>query len=106
MRVSVLPEDGPVVAPPGVRPEVWAGALPAESAPLVIAPASEQGWFGGTAVAAWSPELLAAGLTLREAAEELDRCFSARAPGVAVALLPYDGPIAVARYAGGLIRTG
>jgi para-aminobenzoate synthetase/4-amino-4-deoxychorismate lyase len=93
-----------VVAPPGIRPEVWARTLPAESAPLVLAPASARGWFGGTAIAVWRPDCLAEGLTLREAAVEMERCFSARTPAVAVALLPYDGPSVVARYGGGLVR--
>lgn len=102
----MLPEDGCVVAPPGVLPEAWSSAVPGDAALLVLAPGSSGGWFGGRSVVAWSPRDLAAGLSHADAAAELQHSFSAQGPpGLSAALLPYDGPATVARYTGGLVWT-
>lgn len=102
---AVLPEDGRVVCPPSVRPETWAGVVADKAAPFVIAPASERGWFRGRALAGWSPASLVGGLSLAQAAHELQRAFCARTPCLTVALLPYSGPATIARYTGGLVWT-
>lgn len=101
----MLPEDGRIVAPAHVRPESWLGVVAGEAAPVVVAPASARGWFDGRAMVAWSPEALVEGVTLLEAADELERTLAAGTPGLTVALLPYDGAAVVARYSGGLVRT-
>lgn len=101
----MLPVDGPIVAPRSVEPEAWAHALAGTEMPLVIAPASERGWFGGLAVIAWSPVFSAEGVALDEAAAMLERSLAADAPCLTAAFLPYDGSWTVATYAGGLIRT-
>lgn len=103
--VAVLPEDGRIVAPATTGPAAWLRVLPDDAAPLVLAPGSARGWFGGRTVVTWSPAGLSDGLTLREASDELDRSFSSGAPSVTAALLPYDGSAAAARYTGGLVRT-
>jgi len=101
----VLPECGPVVAPPGVTPDAWMRALPVEAVPFVVAPASSRGWFEGRTLVAWSPSCFAAGLAEREAAEALDATFSSTGPSLAVALLPYGSTCTVAQYTGGLMLT-
>ena len=101
----MLPVDGRIVAPPSVSPESWACALAGEAEPLVLVPGSARGWFGGTAIVAWAPRGTAAGLSVGAAAEELERSFTARAPSLTVACLPYDGPASTARYSGGLLKT-
>lgn len=101
----MLPEDGRIVAPPEVSPGSWVSALADEAEPLVLAPDSARGWFGGRAIVAWSPQGFVTGLDPRDAADELERSFTAETPSLTVVLLPYDGPAAAARYTGGLIRT-
>jgi|GEM_PF-391182 len=101
----MLPVDGRVIAPPSVGSEWWASAIPCDVMPLVLAPASDGGWFGGLHVVAWLPELFTEGVSRQQAADILERCASARTPCLAAALLPYDGTATVARYAGGLVRT-
>ena len=76
-----------------------------ETAPLVLAPGSAQGWFFGRAVVAWSPDSVAEGLTFREATEQLEHAFAAETPCLAVALLPYDGAASAACYSGGLVSS-
>lgn len=101
----MLPEDGSIVAQPTVTPEAWSHVLPAESMPLVLAPGSTRGWFGGQAVIAFSPSTYADGLSRDEAAATLERTLAGRAPGLAVALLRYDGAAVAASYPGGLVLT-
>ncbi|MGB4580621.1 MAG: bifunctional anthranilate synthase component I family protein/class IV aminotransferase [Coriobacteriia bacterium] len=101
----MLPVDGRVIAPPSVGPEWWASAIPCDAMPLVLAPASDGGWFGGLQVVVWSPESFAQGVSRQRAADVLERCALARTPCLAAALLPYDGTATVAHYTGGLVRT-
>jgi len=102
----VLPEDGPIVAPPDVPPHAWVGALPGDASVLVLAPGSARGWFGGRAVVAWAPEAVAGGLTPSEAADGLQRAYSGEGtPRLTAALLPYTGAATIARYPGGLVHT-
>lgn len=101
----MLPVDGTVVAPPGVRPEAWVHALPPETHPLALAPASDRGWFGGLSVVAWSPCSIDCERPLSEVTEGLLDCFSTTTPCLGVALLPYCGPASWALYTGGLLRT-
>ncbi len=99
----MLSAPGPVVAPADVAPEHWARALPADAAPLILAPTSERGWFDGACVVAWGPSLMAEGLATAEAADILEAAFRSTEPALVAALLPYDGSATVARYAGGLV---
>ena len=101
----MLPVDGRVVAPPDIRASAWLGSVSGEEAPLVLAPGSTRGWFGGRAVVAWAPTLRREGLTLAEAARELEISFSADTVSLTVVLLPYDGPATTTRYPGGLVWT-
>lgn len=101
----MVPEDGRIVAPPHVPASAWLDALPAGCSPLVLAPGSVRGWFGGRAIIAWSPVSLSSGLPLSTAAAELERAFCAGVPCLAAALLPYEGAATSARYAGGLVHT-
>lgn len=101
----MLPDDGPIVAGPDVPADSWLGVLSAADCPLVLAPGSTRGWFEGRAVIAWGPAELLGGLTFAQAAERLDRAYLSRVACLSAALLPYDGPAVVARYAGGLVLT-
>ena len=101
----MLPVDGSIVAPPQVRPESWAHALSESSALLILAPGSMRGWFAGHAVVAWSASGVSAGLSLEEAAHELESPSAPTSPVLAAAVLSYDGSATVARYDGGLVWT-
>ncbi|HSK48328.1 MAG TPA: bifunctional anthranilate synthase component I family protein/class IV aminotransferase, partial [Coriobacteriia bacterium] len=98
-------EHGRIVAARQITPERWLDALPDSVMPIVLAPGSTRGWFGGRAVVAWSPSLVADGLTLLEAAEEIQRSFDSPEPCLTVALLRYEGSAVVATYSGGVVRT-
>ncbi|PKQ19824.1 MAG: hypothetical protein CVT66_08170 [Actinobacteria bacterium HGW-Actinobacteria-6] len=101
----MLPENGPIVAASDVSADAWLSSLPLGSEPLVLAPGSSRGWFGGRAVVAWSPESTAASLTLEEATSELKRALSADSSEMCAALMPYSGTATMARYSGGLVHT-
>ena len=101
----MLPIDGPIVAPPGVRPEAWVSALSPASAPFALAPASGRGWFGGVEIVAWAPRSMANGSALSEVTDGLLDCSSGPDPCLGVALLPYSGPGVWACYTGGIVRT-
>ena len=101
----MLPLTGPVVASPDVSPPAWIAALDDAALPIALVPGSGRGWFGGLAIVAWAPEMQADGLTLAEAAAALECTFDAGGAELTVALLPYDAPASVARYAGGLVLT-
>jgi anthranilate/para-aminobenzoate synthase component I len=69
----------------------------AETSPLlVLAPASERGWFGGCGLVASGGAVEPAGC-LGEAAEALESAFAGQSPPVAV-LLPYEGPPSIVRF--------
>lgn len=101
----MVPEDGRIVAPPHVPADAWLDALPAGCGPLVLAPGSTRGWFGGRAIVAWSPQSVAERLPIPDAATVLDDAFSTDAPCLVAALLPYEGLATTARYTGGLVLT-
>lgn len=87
-------------------PEAFAAVLPAERVPLVLAPSSERGWFGGRALVAWDPVDIVRGLDARGAGEALEEAFAGSPGEVAVALVTYEGLAVVVRYAGALAREG
>lgn len=78
--------------------------LAPERHPLVLAPSSEDGWFGGRAFAAADPIDLRAGVSLDEAAAALEEAYTAEQPMAVAVLAAYDGTCTVARYAGFAIR--
>ena len=104
----MLPEDGPVIAPPETTPAAWAASLPAERSPLVLASASERGWFGGRALIALDPvsvDELASEDALDDAGRVLDTARLATDATLTALLLEYEGGGSVARYESGLILT-
>lgn len=92
------------VAPTSTRAAEILAALPAETMPLALAPASNRGWFGGLELVTWAPSSIQHGLTLREAADGLLGCFAGSEPQLAAALVPYDGSATLALYTGGVVR--
>ncbi len=84
------------------RPPAWLATL-AHRRPLVLAPDGARGWFRGRAIVAFDPvdggTLAGNGPeALHAAGAVLERAHSARAPLLAVALLPYSGDVRWALY--------
>ncbi len=102
---------GPVVAPSGVSLAGWLSGLRGR-APLVLAPSSAAGWFGGTPIVACDPvsfDTLPADVRvpyrLTPSLARAGACLDAGIRGecLSVALLGYDGSGAAACYRRGLL---
>ena len=99
---------GGFAAAPDVAPSAWLSTL-AGRRPLVLAPDSARGWFGGRAIVAFDPvdggTFTGTGHgALQAAGAVLERALGAREPLLAVALLPYSGDVRWALYARGVAR--
>ncbi len=97
----MLPHLSDIFAPPEFGPAEWARAL-AGRHPLVLAPSSSRGWFGGRVRVAWDPAEIRSGLRLAQAGEALQAAFDGETPGVCAALATYEGACTVMRYEGGV----
>ena len=71
---------------------------------IVLAPASDRGWFGGRAIVAWDPIETHTDLALADAGALLQTTFDACTPGLMAVLAPYEGACTAVRYSGGLIH--
>lgn len=111
---------GEVVAPSSLPAEAFGLALDAARTPLVLAPASERGWFGGHAVVAWDPVSSEnpggpaddpaarvgtgdAPSSLAQAAALLEAAFESEVPKLTAVLARYDGECHSATYGGALV---
>ncbi|MDP2182285.1 MAG: anthranilate synthase component I family protein [Actinomycetota bacterium] len=92
--------------PATTRPEadVLAGLIP-ESSPLLLAPSSSGGWFGGEHLACQEPVEIHTGASVGDVAAVLTASLESRRPSCAAALVPYEGPCRVHVYDGGLSST-
>lgn len=72
--------------------------------PLALIPSDPTGWFSGTSLLAVDPVMRRVGVSLDQAAEELESTFSAERFELAAVLVGYDGTAEVRRYAGALSR--
>ena len=98
---------GPLVAGPEVSAADWLVAL-SDREPLVLDPAREAGWFGGTALVAVDPVASGkiagcSGASLSAVGAVLQEAFDAIEPRLTVVLVPYSGDSAFAAFAGGLV---
>lgn len=66
--------------------------------PLILAPASARGWFGGRNLEARDPEELLWDCSLVEASRALEATFSGEREGLTAALMPYEGSARVIHY--------
>jgi para-aminobenzoate synthetase component 1 len=99
----VLDAHGPVVAPADTPPCAWAAALPRRSLPLVLAPGTARGWFGGTPVAAWAPARVHDPSTLEAAGDALEATMAGRGQCLTCAVLSYEGGSTLVEYRGGVV---
>lgn len=65
---------------------------------LRLSPMSSHGWFGGRSLRAEEPVEVRSGLTLAEAAAELEAAFESSAPALVVAIVTYEGAATLARF--------
>lgn len=65
---------------------------------LVLAPASERGWFGGRGLVATAPVEVRSDVTLARAAEALEAEFEGRGAGLTAVLAAYDGTCTVVAF--------
>jgi len=96
---------GPVIAPRSFTPADWA-SLPAERCPLVLAPLTTRGWFGGVPLVALDPvEIVEAGAKdgLARAASMIEQAMSSDSPLLCATALDYDGSCTAHLYHGGLV---
>ncbi len=96
-------DRGDVLFPASVTPQALAAAIPTPRRPLVLAPSSQRGWFGGRALVALDPVELRDGLSLAEAGAALSHAYEAQNPVLAAVLAAYDGTCVFARYEGALV---
>lgn len=88
----------PAISPP--EADILA-RLTSDSCPVLLAPASDGGWFGGQHLACFDPSEVRAGLDLEGVAEVLQAALESERPVCAAALLPYDGSCRTHVYTGG-----
>lgn len=105
----MLPETGPLIAGPDVPALAWVHSLPQSRHPLVLDPASERGWFGGTSLVLVDPCVEPYSVRGDESIDVvgtvLEEAMAGTGCAAAAAVLDYEPCAWILRYRGGLILT-